>query len=113
VGQQVSAESGPRWLHLEVSFVYTSIDPTRHRVALDVRFPLGVTVHEDLDCVSLGPHRCRVNYHCNFDFLPGIRGWLARRVLRGEVESGPADSLRRLKEAAEDRARRNATASSG
>jgi hypothetical protein len=101
VGQVVRAESGPRFLHLGVSFEFRHVDVERHALALDARLPLGVTVHEELDCRPLDPNRCRVNYHCNFGFLDGWRGRAARLVLRRELEAGPSDSLRRLKQAAE------------
>ncbi len=110
VGQRVVGESGPKLFHLRVSFVFTAIDEERHRIALDVRLPLGIKVREDLDCVSLGPDRCRVNYHCGFDFPPGPSGWLAKRLLHRELNRGPADSLARLKRAAERLARETAPA---
>ncbi len=106
IGQRVSGESGSRFLHLKVSFTYTLIDVEHHRLGLDARLPLGITVREDLDCQPLGPARCRINYHCNFEFPPGWRGWLARKVLGRQLEVGPTDSLARLKRAAEVRARR-------
>jgi hypothetical protein len=107
VGQRISAESGPRLLQLRVSFVYTLVDPARHRVCLDVHMPFGIVVHEDLDCIALGEQRCRVNYHCKFELARGWRGILTRRLLRSELDTGPADSLARLKRAAEARARRD------
>lgn len=110
VGQRTYAESGPPWLRLAVSFVYTLIDVEHHRVRLDMQLPLGIAVREDLDCVPVGPDCCRVNYHCNFEFPRGVRGWLARRLLRRELESGPVDSLGRLKRAAEELARTGAGA---
>jgi hypothetical protein len=62
-------------------------------------------VHEELDCRALNGDRCRVNYHCNFNFEDGWRGRLVRGLLRRELERGPRDSLLRLKRAAERRAR--------
>ena len=52
-GQRMLAEPGLRWLHLGMSFEYTLIDETHYQLELDARFPLGMTVHEALDCVPL------------------------------------------------------------
>jgi hypothetical protein len=101
VRQKMTGESGPRWLHLGVSFEFISIDEARHRLEIAVRLPLGLAVHENLDCVPLSADRCRVNYHCNFAFPGGWRGVLFRFVLRSELTRGPADSIGRLKRAAE------------
>ena len=100
-GQRMLGESGPRWLHLGVSFEYTLIDETHYRLEMDARLPLGMRVHEALDCVPLEDGRCRVNYHCNFGLPGGWRGALLRFLLGREFTAGPADSLRRLKRAAE------------
>ena len=48
--------------------------------------------------------RCRVNYHCHFGFPDNWRGKLLRVVLGRALADGPADSLARLKRAAEARA---------
>jgi hypothetical protein len=104
VGQIVRGESGPRLLHLGVSFEFRRIDRERGELAFDARLPLGVTVHEELDCRPMGSDRCRVNYHCNFAFAEGWRGRVARLMLRRELDEGPRDSLLRLKRAAEQRA---------
>ena len=45
-------ESGPRWLHLGVSFEYTLIDETHYKLEMDGRLPLGLTVHEALNLRS-------------------------------------------------------------
>jgi Polyketide cyclase / dehydrase and lipid transport len=100
-GQRMIGESGPRWMHLGVSFEYTLVDEAHHQLELDARFPFGITVHESLDCVPLENNRCRVNYHCDFHFPDNWRGKLLRVVLNRELTAGPADSLGRLKRAAE------------
>jgi hypothetical protein len=110
VGQIVQAESGPRFLHLKVSFTFRRIDVDRHELEIDVRLPLGVKVHEELDCRPIDGNRCRVNYHCKFGFADGWRGRAAARLLGGELETGPHDSLRRLKRAAEARSAADGTA---
>jgi hypothetical protein len=101
VGQRILAESGPRWLHLRVCFEFTHIDAERHLLGLSIAFPLGVTVREDLTASAISDGRCRVTYGCDFGFAQGWRGWLARLLLAREVKVGPADSLARLKAAAE------------
>ena len=100
-GQRMIGESGPRWLHLGVSFEYTLIDEPHHKLEMDATLPLGMTVHEALDCVPLESAQCRVNYHCDFGFPAGWRGQLARVLLSRGLKEGPADSLVRLKRAAE------------
>jgi hypothetical protein len=100
-GQRMLGEPGPRWLHVGISAECTLIDETHYKLELDVRLPLGLTVHEALDCVPLEGGRCRVNYHCNFGFPSGWRGRLLRVLLSHRLKAGPADSLRRLKRAAE------------
>jgi hypothetical protein len=102
-GQKFWGESGPAFLHLEIRFEYTLVDEAQHKLGLDVKLPLGMTVREELDCVPLADGRCRVNYHCNFGLPGGWRGWLVRRVLGRELDEGPVDSLARLKAAAEHR----------
>jgi Polyketide cyclase / dehydrase and lipid transport len=101
VGQRVFAEAGPRWLHLGVSFEFVTVDPDSHKLEFNVRMPLGLTVHESLDCVSLDSDCCRVNYQCNFDLPGGWRGILIGGLLRRELTRGPANSIHRLKRAAE------------
>jgi len=101
-GQRMLGESGPRWLHLGVSFEYTLVDVTHYKLEMDGRLPLGMTVHEALDLVPLEGAKCRVNYHCHFGFPGGWRGHLPRILLSRGLRQGPADSLLRLKRAAEE-----------
>ena len=103
VGQRVIGESGPRWLHLAVTLTYTAIDVSRRCLELDVQMPLRIAVKEELSCSVVNERQCRVNYHCHFALPPGWRGALIRVFLWREIRSGPADSLRRLKQAAEQR----------
>jgi hypothetical protein len=103
VGQIVLAESGPRLLHLALEFRFTKINAANYELGLDVKFPFGITVREDLSCVPIGRDQCRVNYHCDFGFPAGWRGTVARFLMRREVKSGPVDSLSRLRRAAEGR----------
>src|SRR5450432_1052504 len=100
-GQRMLGETGPHWLHLGGSFEYTLIDETHYKLELDVRLSFGLTVHEAMDCVPLEGGRCRVNYHCHFGLPAGWRGTLLRVVGGRGFTTGPADSLRRLKLAAE------------
>jgi hypothetical protein len=105
VGQIVFAESGPRLLHLALEFRFSKIDAANYELGLDVKFPFGITVREDLSCVPIGQDQCRVNYHCGFGFPAGWRGAVARFLMRREINSGPVDSLSRLQRAAEKRHR--------
>jgi hypothetical protein len=100
-GQRMIGETGPRWLHLRIAFEFTRIDDERHELEFDGRLPLGINVHEALDCVPLGSDRCRVNYQCNFTLPSGWRGIALQFLLRRGLADGPADSLSRLKRAAE------------
>jgi hypothetical protein len=79
------------------------IDPDCHRLRMDVNMPFGLTVHEDLGCRPLDDTHCRVDYYCDFDFPKGWRGTLMRLLLTRKLDSGPDDSLARLKRAAERR----------
>jgi Polyketide cyclase / dehydrase and lipid transport len=101
VGQTVIAESGPRLLHLKLKFRFIKIDDNNHELEIEVRLPFGINVREDLRCVPLGPDQCRVNYRCDFGFPAGWRGAVTRFLVRRELNSGPLDSLSRLRRAAE------------
>jgi hypothetical protein len=103
VGQTVFAESGPRLLHLALEFRFTKVDALNYELGLDVKLPFGITVREDLSCLPIEQAQCRVNYHCDFGFPAGWRGAVARFFTRHELKSGPADSLSRLRRAAEER----------
>lgn len=100
-GQTVSAESGPHFLHLKLTFRFLKIDPTNHRLVFDALFPFGITVHEDMTCIPLGPDQCRVNYNCGFGFPKGLRGSITYLLFRRRLNAGPADSLARLQREAE------------
>ena len=101
VGQRVFGESGPQWLHLAVTVTYTAIDVSQRSLGLEVRMPLGIAVIEELSCSPISDRQCRVDYHCHFSLPSGWRGALLRQLMRRELRAGPADSLRRLKQAAE------------
>ena len=101
VGQCVEAESGPRLLHLRIHFELKEIDASNFGINMIVNLPLGIRVHEELRCSSLGLDRCRVTYGCNFELPKGWRGLVVSLFLSREFENGPRDSLSRLKRAAE------------
>ncbi len=88
-------------MHFRVTIDYTEIDQTRGKIGMIVKLPLGITVREDLSCSAVGYNQCRVNYRCDFDLPTGGRGAIVRLLLRRELNFGPADSLTRLKRAAE------------
>jgi hypothetical protein len=52
-GQRLIGETGPRWLHLGVSFEFTLIDQQLHTLEFDGQLPFGLRVHESLDCAPL------------------------------------------------------------
>jgi hypothetical protein len=101
VGQRVRGETWSRSLHLKVGFKFTEIDAERHRLVFDVELPFGIRVREEIDYASVSAVSCRVNYHCNFEFPSGIRGRVVQLLVRRGLDTGPRDSLRRLKRAAE------------
>jgi Polyketide cyclase / dehydrase and lipid transport len=103
VGQVIRGESGLKILHLRLAFRMLEIDPEQHRLRMTVDLPFGLVVDEEIRCTALDHGRCRVAYRCNFDFPRGWRGAALRALLAGRLESGPADSLSRLKSAAERR----------
>ena len=103
VGQTVFAESGPQFLHLKLQFRFVEIDASNYKLGFDARFPLGITVRENMTCVPLGPEQCRVNYNCGFGFPAGWRGAVMQYFLRRRLDAGPQDSLSRLQRAAERR----------
>ncbi|HTX50381.1 MAG TPA: SRPBCC family protein [Caulobacteraceae bacterium] len=100
-GQRLHAESGPWFLHLKIGVEFTLIDPTQHRLGAKVVMPLGIVVTEDMRCTPIDADRCRVTYGCDFSFPAGWRGSIVQLALRREVRVGPAESLARLKAAAE------------
>lgn len=102
-GQVVRGETGPRILHLKLTFRMVEIDPAHYRLRMDVNLPFGLNVQEDLRCAPLDPLHCRVNYRCNFEFPRSWRGTLMRVLLNRRLDAGPEDSLSRLKRAAEQR----------
>jgi hypothetical protein len=101
VGQRLRAESGPAFLHLKVSVEFTQIDASDHRLGVKVVLPLGVVVSEDMHLAPVKADRCRVTYGCDFSFPNGLRGSIVQALLQREVRVGPAESLARLKAAAE------------
>lgn len=100
-GQKFYGEFGPGFLHLRLSFEYIKIDPVRHVLELNVQLPFGIFVREELGCIPINGAQCRVDYHCNFSFPAGWRGALWRLISHRKLQTGPLDSLSRLKRAAE------------
>ena len=99
-GQEVRGETG-RNLHLKLTFRMKEIDSEHHRLRMDVNLPFGLAVREDLRCTPLDATHCQVDYRCDFGFPRGWRGILLRLLLNPNLDSGPEDSLSRLKRAAE------------
>jgi polyketide cyclase/dehydrase/lipid transport protein len=103
VGQVISGETGPKIFHLKLTFRMLDVDPAQHRVRMDVDLPFRIVVEEEIRCTALDDRRCCVAYRCNFGFPAGWRGTAMRVLLGGRLDSGPEDSLSRLKSAAERR----------
>jgi hypothetical protein len=103
IGQRVRLASG-RWpARFKLLFEFTEVDAASGVLQMEIRLPFGIVNHERLACTPAAPGECRVAYGCNFDFPAGWRGALLRALLRRGFEAGPADSLARLKRAAEER----------
>jgi hypothetical protein len=102
-GQRITLLSG-RWpLRFRLAFKFIEVSATEHSLRLEIRLPFGIINNEHLTCTEVGAAECRVAYHCNFDFPAGVRGALLAESLRGAFQRGPADSLARLKRAAEQK----------
>ena len=102
-GQVVHGETVFGMFHLKLTFRIREIDPESHHLGLDAKLPFGLRVREDIQCTPLDDSHCRVRYRCDFDFPAGWRGAAIRALLGRRLDSGPADSLSRLKRAAERR----------
>jgi hypothetical protein len=103
VGQVIRGETGLEILHLRLAFRMLAVDEAQHCLRMSVDLPFGLVVDEEIRCTPLDRRRCRVAYRCNFDFPRGWRGAALRALLARRLDSGPADSLSRLKSAAEKR----------
>jgi hypothetical protein len=101
VGQRLIGNPGPAFLPLRLVFDFTEVDSVNQRLGIDGRLPLGIRVREDMRITPIDDHRCRVSYNCDFTLPPGFRGRMLRLLLRRGFDSGPADSLSRLKREAE------------
>lgn len=100
-GQRLIGNPGPSFLPLRLVFDFIEVDPLNHRLRFDGRLPLGITVREDMTVTPIDAARCRVNYNCDFELPRGLRGKILALLLGRSFESGPADSLARLKRRAE------------
>ena len=100
-GQRLIGNPGPRFLPLRLVFDFTEVDTMSHRLRLDGRLPLGIRVREDLRVLPISARRCRVNYNCDFSLPPGLKGRVLWLLLQRGFDTGPADSLSRLKREAE------------
>jgi hypothetical protein len=100
-GQRLVGAPGSGLLPFRITFDFTEVDAVRHRLGVDGRLPFGMKVREDMNLVPVDDVRCRVNYNCDFTLPPGLRGRILWLVLGREFDSGPADSLSRVKREAE------------
>jgi len=100
-GQRLIGNPGPRFLPLRLEFDFTDVDSRNHHLGIDGRLPFGIKVREDMKLTAIDPERCRVSYNCDFTLPEGVRGQLLWLLVGRGFESGPADSLERLKNEAE------------
>lgn len=101
VGQQVAGVT-PAWgIRFRISGRIIEVNESTHRLRIDFRMPFGLRVGEEMRLTRIDRAKCRVTYSCNFEFPRGWRGKLLRLMVGNELETGPADSLARLKRAAE------------
>jgi len=100
-GQRLIGNPGPRLLPFRITFDFTEVDPVNHRLGIDGQIPFGIKVREDMKLIRVDDVRCRVNYNCDFTLPPGLGGRILWLVLGRGFDSGPADSLSRLKREAE------------
>ena len=74
---------------------------TSEVVSVDGRLPFGIRVREDMKLAEVDDAHCRVNYNCDFTLPTGLRGAILGRVFGRSFDTGPANSLSRLKREAE------------
>lgn len=100
-GQRLIGVPGRGLLPFRIIFDFTEVDPVGHRLGFDGRMPLGIMVREDMKLAEIDNAHCRVNYNCDFTIPTGWRGGILKRLLGSSFDTGPADSLLRLKREAE------------
>lgn len=62
VGQTFSAVSRALGRDWRADFKVEKVDVARHQLAMDVRFPFGMLLHEHLSCTPIDAKSCRVQY---------------------------------------------------
>jgi hypothetical protein len=100
-GQRLIGSPGPAFLPLRLVFDFIEVDARDHRLRFDGRLPFGIRVRESMTVTPVDTARCRVNYNCDFELPRGLRGKVLALLLGRAFDSGPADSLARLKRKAE------------
>lgn len=100
-GQRLIGNPGPRFLPLRLVFDFTEVDSTNHRLGIDGLLPFGIRAREDMRITPLDARRCRVTYNCDFRLPGGVWGRLLALLIGRGLDTGPADSLMRLKREAE------------
>jgi hypothetical protein len=101
VGQEVIGVTRAWGLPWRIFARFMEVNESTHSVRIDFQMPFGLRVVEAMHLTKVAPEKCRVTYGCNFEFPNGWRGTLLRWMVRNELEAGPAESLARLKRAAE------------
>ena len=95
-GDHVVLGAGP----LRITFDVLDMRPPR-QLMLRARLPFGATNREQIQITPIDAHSSRVTFNSHFIFTPGWRGQLVEKILGRRFVTRPADSLRRLKRAAE------------
>ena len=96
-GQRLIGVPGRGLLPFRITFDFTEVDPVRHHLGFDGRIPFGIMVREDMKLAEIDDAHCRVNYNCDCTIPTGLRGAILKRLLGPSFDTGPADSLLRLK----------------
>ncbi|HEV2659178.1 MAG TPA: SRPBCC family protein, partial [Ktedonobacteraceae bacterium] len=62
VGQTFSVVSRALGRDWRADFTVEKVDATRHQLAMHVRFPFGMQLHEHVSCTPIDASSCRVQY---------------------------------------------------
>lgn len=88
-------------LGLKLVGEFAEINVAKGELRLKMDLPFGLHNDERIEISPLAKSRCMVKYNCNLSFRSGFLGTILFTLLRGQFDSGPADSLSRLKREAE------------
>ena len=91
------------FLDLNVTARFLEINKTKGFVKIYLELPFWLRNDEVLEIHPMTKKSCIVKYNCNLRFKNDLLGGLLIPILAGKFENDPADSLARLKRAAEAR----------